>query len=119
MADQGIWDLEQVIRENPVSGESIRWVFLAQGPNSTLNVVQSPIGIKPHIHREHDEIVYILKGEGTFRLGDRTFPYKAGQVVFAPAGTVHGPISDNYVAALSVYSPTFDPDNPDREFVDS
>lgn len=126
MREAGVWDAEQVIQDNPMGGEPIKWVYLAEGAHSTVNIVQGgstdyegpPISI-PHIHQEHDEILYILKGEGEFRLGDRTLPFKAGHVVFIPAGMVHTPIVVGYLAALSIYAPYFDPQNPDRIFVEA
>ena len=117
MSEAGIWNLEKVIQENPLESEPIKWTYLVEGAHLTINVVQSPSGNSPHIHHEHDEAVYCLKGEGQFRLGDKTYPAKAGDLVFIPAGTPHTPISDSYLAALSIYSPHFDPDKPDREFL--
>ncbi len=117
MQEAGIWNLEQVIRDNPLGDEPIKWTYLAEGAHSTVNVVQAPSANIPHIHHQHDETVYILKGEGQFKLGDKIHPIKPGDVVFVPAGTVHTPVCDGYNAALSIYSPRFDPQNPDREFV--
>jgi quercetin dioxygenase-like cupin family protein len=117
MSGPGIWNLEKVIEENPLGEEPIKWTYLVEGAHATINVAQLPSANIPHIHHEHDETVYLLKGEGQFRLGDRTYPAKAGDLVFIPAGTVHTPISDSYLAGLSIYSPRFDPGNPDREFV--
>jgi uncharacterized cupin superfamily protein len=40
-------------------------------------------------HRHHviDELFYILEGEGTCRIGDRTYPVRAGDLIASPAGT--------------------------------
>ncbi len=117
MPEPGIWNLEKVIEENPLAGEPMKWTYLVEGKHTAVNVVQFPSANIPHIHREHDETVYCLKGEGRFLLGDKTFHAGPGDLIFIPAGTVHTPISDGYFAGLSIYSPHFDPANPDREFV--
>ena len=117
MPEAGIWSLEQVIQDNPLGDEPTKWTYLVEGAHSTINVLQVSSFNTPHIHHEHDETVYCLKGEAKIRLGDKTYPFKVGDMVFIPAGAVHTYISDSYLAVLSVYSPYFDPKNPDREFV--
>jgi uncharacterized cupin superfamily protein len=39
-------------------------------------------------HRHHviDELFYIIEGEGTCRIGDASFPVRAGDLIAAPAG---------------------------------
>lgn len=78
MAEEGIWNPEQVIRDNPLGDEPIKWIYLVEGAHTTINVVQAPSINVPHIHHEHDESVYALKGEGKFQLGDKIYPAKAG-----------------------------------------
>ena len=60
----------------------------------------------------------MVEGAGAFRLGDDVREVKPGDVIVAPAGTVHGPTPDSPAFVfLSVFAPEFDPANPDREFV--
>ena len=42
-----------------------------------------------HTH-ETDEVVFVVHGEGSYRLGSETTPVADGSVVFVPAGTPHG-----------------------------
>jgi mannose-6-phosphate isomerase-like protein (cupin superfamily) len=44
----------------------------------------------PHIHREHDEIFYILEGRFSFIIGHATKDAGAGSLVWVPRGTRHG-----------------------------
>ena len=44
----------------------------------------------PHMHRGHDKMYYIQSGIGEFTVADETFKATAGDVVWAPADTVHG-----------------------------
>lgn len=41
-----------------------------------------------HVHHVEDELFVILEGEGTYRLGDVSYPVKAGDCLGAPAGGV-------------------------------
>lgn len=44
-----------------------------------------------------------------FRVGEETKRVKAGDLIFIPRDTVHGPIIDNgRIALLSVFAPFFD-----------
>jgi quercetin dioxygenase-like cupin family protein len=46
-------------------------------------------GPPPHIHRNEDETVYVLEGEVSIRLGDKTVAAGAGDFVNVPRGIVH------------------------------
>lgn len=46
-------------------------------------------GPPPHVHRGEDEAFYVLEGELTILIGDRTLSASAGSFAFAPRGTVH------------------------------
>jgi uncharacterized cupin superfamily protein len=41
-----------------------------------------------HAHHVNEEMFYIVSGEGTYRLGEETYPVKAGDLLSAPAGDV-------------------------------
>ena len=43
-----------------------------------------------HVHHREDEAWYVLEGEATFQVGDRSLPAPAGSFVFAPKGIPHG-----------------------------
>lgn len=44
----------------------------------------------PHVHREHDEIFYILEGRFSFVIGHATQEAGTGALVWVPRGTRHG-----------------------------
>jgi len=51
----------------------------------------------------------IRSNELSFRVGDETRRVKAGDLMFIPRDTVHGPIVDSgEVALLSVFAPFYD-----------
>jgi quercetin dioxygenase-like cupin family protein len=52
--------------------------------------VPSGLGVPPHVHTREDEVFWVLDGEIEFVVGDRVVIGKAGDVVHAPRGVVHG-----------------------------
>jgi len=45
--------------------------------------------VPPHIHHKEDEAIYVLDGECTVRVGDRTHTLVPGTFVLMPQGIVH------------------------------
>jgi uncharacterized cupin superfamily protein len=43
-------------------------------------------GFPFHSHRNNDEMFIILEGEGTYRLGENSYPVRSGDVISAVAG---------------------------------
>ncbi len=122
MDGSGIWNVGEVDGSNPLpEGEGFKNNWLAHTPHSSTNVTQirEKGGARAHIHRDHDEIIYVAEGEGEFRLGDEVKRVRPGDIVVAPSGTVHGPTPNSpRFVFLSVFAPEFDPANPDRVFVE-
>ena len=111
------WNVAALLKRRAPRDASAHWDWLAEGRHATLNYVQSRGINAPHDHDHHDEVLYVLEGEGSFRIGDDTVPLTAGDVFFVPAGTVHTPIIGGTEKTLSIYAPPFDPANPDRRYV--
>ncbi|TDH58023.1 cupin domain-containing protein [Dankookia rubra] len=53
-------------------------------------MVPPGVGTPLHIHRDSDEVIYILSGEFIARLGDRTHRISTGAWAFVPRTIVHG-----------------------------
>ena len=49
----------------------------------------APGGPPPHIHRQEDEVLYVLEGQVEFLLGEDTITASAGSCVHAPRGALH------------------------------
>jgi len=45
---------------------------------------------EPHEHADQDKFYYVVEGSGRFWLGDQRVAAAAGEVVWVPAGLVHG-----------------------------
>lgn len=64
--------------------------------------------VRLHLHKVHSELVYVLKGKGTMRLGEDRFPVKKGDVVFIPRNTPHAvTVKGGPMKVLSVQAPEF------------
>ena len=76
-------------------------------------------GLRPHLHREHDEIIVFLSGKAIFRLGDELRSAAVNDVISVPAGTVHATIrAETACILVAVFAPGFDLANEDRVYVD-
>lgn len=55
-----------------------------------LNCLQSGQVQKPHTHEDQDKFYFVVEGNGRFWIGDERVGASAGEVVWAPAGVLHG-----------------------------
>ena len=64
-------------------------------------------GPLPHLHRDHEETFYVLEGELTVRVGERTITAPVGSFVVIPRGVVHRPSnpSPEPTRVLLIFSP--------------
>lgn len=62
---------------------------------------------KAHIHADQDKMYVVLEGQGEASVGDELRPVRAGDLVFAPAGVIHGMKNsgDSNLVVLIVFSP--------------
>jgi quercetin dioxygenase-like cupin family protein len=60
----------------------------------------------PHIHRDHDEIFYVLAGRFSFILGQSNHVAEAGSLVWVPRGTRHGFTIEPGSTALLITHPS-------------
>jgi quercetin dioxygenase-like cupin family protein len=98
---------------------SITFVHHAERSSTAVVSFRAGGGVRPHIHRDHDEILVLIDGAAEIRVADDSQPRRAGDVVSVPAGTVHGlTASADGCLVVSVFAPWFDPDHPDRHFVE-
>lgn len=55
-----------------------------------LNCLEPGQSQKPHDHADQDKFYFVVEGNGTFTLGDDQVQAGPGEVVWAPAGLIHG-----------------------------
>lgn len=107
-------NLEALLKANPLPRkENIRVVPLSKGEQSHNLLVQVRDREPLHLHADSDITVFLLKGRGKMRLGDRQLPVKAGDAMHIPRGTIHAFINEGRepAAALVVYSPAPGPED--------
>lgn len=56
---------------------------------------------KAHDHADQDKFYFVVEGQGRFVLGDEVQTAAAGEVVWAPAGVIHG-VSNEADARLTL-----------------
>lgn len=106
--------LEALLKANPLAPkENIRAVPLSKGEQSHHVLVQVREREPLHLHADSDITVFLVKGRGKIRLGDRQLPVKVGDVIHIPRGTIHAFINEGRepAAALVVYSPAPGPED--------
>lgn len=114
MGSQYFHRLEDALRglatDPATAGDPIKRSFLFDGQDlsCSVNTLEEDADVI-HIQPDHDEVVLVLEGQCGFRVGDETRRVKAGDLMFIPRDTVHGPIVDSgRVALLSIFAPFFD-----------
>lgn len=55
-----------------------------------LNCLEPGQTQKPHDHAGQDKFYYVVEGEGVFLIGEDLKTAVAGEVIWAPAGVIHG-----------------------------
>ena len=62
---------------------------------------------RPHVHRRHEELFYVLEGEFDFFLGDRTVRVGPGSFINVPPGVMHDFRNPGALPArwLGIFSP--------------
>jgi uncharacterized cupin superfamily protein len=46
-------------------------------------------GVAQHVHKNGDEVIYVVAGEGTVRMGETPTPLRAGSLVVVTNGIGH------------------------------
>jgi len=67
-----------------------------------LNCLEPGQVQQPHTHDDQDKFYYVVEGNGRFWLGDEQITAVAGEVVWAPAGVVHG-VSNEGQSRLTLF----------------
>jgi mannose-6-phosphate isomerase-like protein (cupin superfamily) len=84
------------------------FLFDGQDLSCNVNILEKNEDVL-HIQPSHDEIVLVLEGTCRFRVGEKTRRVEAGDLMFVPGNTVHGPTIDSgRVALLSIFAPFYD-----------
>ncbi len=112
--------IDEILKANPIeAGKKVRLITIAETEAVTVYVVRSIEGyfLKPHIHKTHDESVYVIKGTGQMLINDKWVDIQQGNVHFNPMGKVHSikHAGSGELVVLSVFTPAMK--ETDRHFV--
>jgi quercetin dioxygenase-like cupin family protein len=109
------FDPARVVSSPPESSRAFASRLVGNLSNASVHHVEAHAGVKPHIHRVHEEVVVILEGSGTMTLGDSAYALTPGSTFLVPRGVVHAVESGAPLRAMSIFVPPFD--GQDRVFV--
>src|SRR5207244_8364097 len=75
----------------PQRSSALKLLSDATGESVMLFVETAPVGTETtfHLHRDSDEVAYVLKGEITFKIGDQVTVGGPGTCAFLPKGVAH------------------------------
>lgn len=113
--------LDEILKENPLKpGEKVQLIKIAEDDTISLFIVRSVPGfvLKSHIHKTHDEAVYVIKGTGQMLINDKWVDIKPGNLHFNPMGKVHSlkNTGNEPLVVLSIFTPGMK--ETDRHFVE-
>jgi len=118
---QIITHIEEILKTNPLKvGEKAQTIMIAQDDTVSFFVVRASEGVelKPHVHKTHDEIVYVIKGSAQMLIDDKLVDVKPGSLHFNPMKKIHSTkvTSNEPYVVLSIFTPAMK--EPDRYFVE-
>jgi quercetin dioxygenase-like cupin family protein len=98
------------IKEFPINIPGIRGASLFKTPTADMILTQGEPGTKLHKHAQSDHFVYVLKGRGEVRLGEKKETVTAGDLVLIPKGIPHSILKagNGEFAFLAMSSPPLD-----------
>jgi hypothetical protein len=77
------------VDKNFIGRNPLKESVLACKPMETVRLLQMRQGIAQHVHDRIDEVIYVVAGEGTLRIGEDDNQVKPGSLVFVPNGSGH------------------------------
>ncbi len=100
------------------TNQAFKITTLLTGPGVTLNLAQLNKVVKNHYHKDHDEVVYVVRGNGLVTIAGKDYRVSPGWAYLVPRGTFHRFVNlgPDATVVLSVFSPAFD--GKDRIFVE-
>jgi hypothetical protein len=77
------------VDKNFIGRNPLKESILACKPLETVRLLQMREHIAQHVHDRIDEVIYVVAGEGSVRIGDDDNVVHPGSLVFVPNGTGH------------------------------
>jgi quercetin dioxygenase-like cupin family protein len=120
--DQILTQIDDILKANPLSPtDKVQMITVAQDDTITINVARFIEGaeVKPHLHKTHDEMVYVLKGTGQMFVNEKWIDVKPGTFHFNPTNKVHATknTGKEHLVIFSIFTPPMK--EMDRYYVDA
>jgi hypothetical protein len=77
------------VDKNFIGRDPMKESILACKPRETVRLLQMREAIATHVHDGIDEIIYVVAGDGSVRIGNDESPIHAGSLVYVPNGDNH------------------------------
>lgn len=118
--EQIISNIDEILNKNPLpAGKKGQLIKIAGDDTMDLYVgrMTEGAGVKPHIHKTHDETLYVIKGTGQMFVNGKWVDLKPGSLHFNPMGKVHGikQTGAEPLVLISIFTPAMK--EMDRHFV--
>jgi len=84
-----VLDMPAFVEKNFVGKASGKTTQMACGVGGSTTLIQVNEPIAEHVHADADEFIYVLAGEGTLQLSDRSEPLGSGVFLMIPRGVSH------------------------------
>ena len=101
-----------VDKKSLADDENVKIVLLGKDKSTSVYLYQirQDAEMEAHLHKSHDEILYIKKGSGVLILNGTRHMVKEGMVVMIPRTTIHKYVNTGKEIniAVSMFSPPFD-----------
>jgi mannose-6-phosphate isomerase-like protein (cupin superfamily) len=119
--EQILTQIDDILAANPMKAtDKVQLINVAQDDTVSINIARARegAGLKPHVHKTHDEMVYIIKGSGQMFINGKWIDVKPGTVHFNPMNKVHATRNTGKedLVLLSIFTPSMK--EPDRHYVD-
>jgi mannose-6-phosphate isomerase-like protein (cupin superfamily) len=119
--DQILTQVDDILNANPLKAdEKVQINNVAQDDTVSFLLIRLTEGaeVKPHFHKTHDEIVYVIRGSGQMFVNDKWIDVKQGTIHFNPMNKVHSTrnTGKDHLVVLSIFTPSMK--EPDRNFVE-
>ena len=114
--------IDEILKDNPLkTGEKAQTIKIAEDDTISLLVLRVTEGVevKRHVHKTHDETIYVIKGTAQLFINDRWVDLKPGSIHFNPMEKVHSVknTGNEPLIVISIFTPAMK--EPDRHFLDS
>jgi quercetin dioxygenase-like cupin family protein len=119
--EQVLTQVDEILKANPIKpADKFQMVSVVQDDTTSIFVARFVEGaeVKPHLHKTHNEIVYVLKGTGSMYVNGEWIDVKPGTFHFNPMNKAHATknTGKEELVILSIFTPAMKA--PDRYFVD-